>query len=95
MDEDAFGLNIPRASLNQATNQAINQPLIGGTADNQKRMRKSDAPLYMLLLFILVLVVLTLSEIAMVKHSGGVVVGRGGFHMTKKVSQFFSSFVSI
>jgi hypothetical protein len=49
------------------------------------RMRKSDAPLYMLMLFILVLVVLTLSEIAMVKHSGGVNVGRGGFHMTKKV----------
>ncbi|OQV22685.1 Beta-1,4-galactosyltransferase 4 [Hypsibius exemplaris] len=49
-----------------------------------KARKSSDAPLYMLMLFILVLVVLTLSEIAMVKHSGGVVVGRGGFHMTKK-----------
>lgn len=61
-------------------------------ATSRRKMRRSDAPLYMLMLFILVLVVLTLSEIAMVKHSGGsVMVGRGGFHMSMtKVSICYS-----
>lgn len=55
-----------------------------GSVGGRGKMRRSDAPLYMLMLFILVLVVLTLSEIAMVKHGASVAVGRGGFHMTKR-----------